>query len=110
MKRVCKIILYLLLALLVFSLVACSSTPQVSETIADNAVNTVVAVEKSLSAECKTEAVTTQLTVVKSEIRSITSACQAEKDVITQEKLRWKWSFWALVLVIAAYVARKITK
>ena len=110
MKRVCKIILYVILALLVLSLVACSSTPPVSETIADNAVNTVVAVEKSLSAECKTEAVTTQLTVVKSEIRSITSACQAEKDVITQEKLRWKWSFWALVLVIAAYIARKITK
>lgn len=110
MKRVCKIILYVILALLVLSLVACSSTPPVSETIADNAVNTVVAVGKSLSAECKTEAVTTQLTVVKSEIRSITSACQAEKDVITQEKLRWKWSFWALVLVIAAYVARKIIK
>ena len=110
MKRVCKIVLYVVLALLVLSLIACSSTTPVSETIADNAVNTVVAVEKTLSDECKTEAVKTQLTVVKSEIRSITSACQAEKDVITQEKLRWKWSFWGLVLVIAAYIAKKILK
>ena len=110
MKRACEIILYVILALLVLSLVACGSATPVSETIADNAVNTVVAVEKTLPAECKTEAVTTQLTVVKSEIRSITNACQAEKDVITAEKLRWKLLFWTLTGVIAAYILKRITK
>lgn len=110
MKRVCKIVLYVVLAILVLSLVACSNAQPVSDSIAENAINGVTAVENTLSAECKTEAVKTQLTVIKSEIRTITNACQAEKDVITQEKLRWKWSFWGLVLVIAAYIAKKILK
>lgn len=110
MKTACKIILFIIIALLVFSLAACSTPQPVSENIAENAINGVVAVEKTLTDECKTEAVKAQLTVVKSEIRSITNACQAEKDVITQEKLKWKWSFWGLVLIIAAYIAKKILK
>ena len=111
MKRyISEIIIVAIFFLLILLLAGCAKTEPVSETIADNAVNTVVAIEKTLPDECKTEAVTTQLTVVKSEIRSITSACEAEKNVITQDKLKWKISFWALIGVIIAYILKKITK
>lgn len=109
-KKICEIVLYVMLALLVLSLVACARTPDVSETIAENAINSVTAVEQGLAEECKTEAIRTQLTVVKSEIRTITKSCQAEKDEITRDKLKWKVSFWILIGVIAAYIARKLTR
>lgn len=109
-KKICEIVLYVMLALLVLSLVACVRTPDVSETIAENAINSVTAVEQGLTEECKTEAIRTQLTVVKSEIRAVTKSCQAEKDEITRDKLKWKVSFWILIGVIAAYIARKLTR
>ena len=111
MKRyMTDIIIVAIFFLLILLLAGCSKSEPVSDTIADNAVNTVVAVEKALPEECKTEAVKTQLTVVKSEIRSITKACDSEKDVITQDKLKWKWSFWGMILLIGLYVARKVMK
>lgn len=109
-KKICEIVLYLILGLLVLSLVACARTPDVSETIAENAINSVTAVEQGLTEECKTEAIRTQLTVVKSEIRAVTKSCQAEKDEITRDKLKWKVSFWILIGVIVAYIARKLTR
>lgn len=110
MKKVCEIVLYVILGLLVLSLVACARTPDVSETIAENAINSVTAVEQGLTEECKTDAIRTQLTVVKSEIRTITKSCQAEKDEITRDKMKWKLSFWVLIGVIIAYIARKLTR
>lgn len=109
-KKVCEIVLYVILGLLVLSLVSCARTPDVSETIAENAINSVTAVEQGLTEECKTDAIRTQLTVVKSEIRAVTKSCQAEKDEITRDKLKWKVSFWILIGVIGAYIARKLTR
>ena len=111
MKRYMKeIIIVAIVFLLVLLLAGCSKTEPVSNTIADNAISTVVAVEKALPDGCKTDAVKTQLTVIKSEIRSIASACESEKDVITTEKLKWKFGFWGLVIVIGLYIARKVMK
>lgn len=111
MKRyITDIIVVAIFFLLVLLLAGCSKSEPVSNTIADNAVNTVVAVEKALPDGCKTEAIKTQLTVVKSEIRSITSACESEKNVITQDKLKWKFGFWGLIIVIGLYIARKVIK
>lgn len=89
---------------------ACAKNPPVSETIANNAINATTALEQSLSADCKTDAIITQITVVKTQIRAITNACEKEKDTITSEKVRWMWSFWGLVGLIGLYVARKILK
>ena len=111
MKRyIPEIIIVAIFFLLILLLAGCSKTEPVSNTIADNAVNAVVAVEKTLPEECKTEAVKTQLTIVKSEIRNITKACESEKDIITQDKLKWKWSFWGMIVLIGLYIARKVMK
>lgn len=89
---------------------ACAKELPISETVAENAINATTALEQSLSADCKTDAIITQITVVKTQIRAISSACQTEKEIITSEKLRWKWSFWGVIVLIGLYIARKILK
>lgn len=88
----------------------CAREPTVSENLTDNAITATNGLEQSLPTECKTESILTQIAVVKSEIRSISKACQIEKETITQEKLKWKISFWVLVGLVVAYVFRKLTK
>lgn len=110
MKRTCQIVLYIILALLLISLCACSKPQPVSETIADNAVNATTALQQSLPKECKTDAINTQFDVIRTEIRAVKTSCQTEKEIITKDKLKWKYSFWILVGIIAAYILRKVTK
>lgn len=111
MKRIISdIVIVILLFVLMLALVGCAKNTPVSETIANNAINATTVLEQSLSADCKTDAITTQITVVKTQIRAISGACESEKDAITTEKLRWKWSFWALVGIIGVFLARKILK
>ena len=98
---------YIILALAIM-LCGCARQDPLSDTIADNAVNATTALEQQLPKECKTEAIATQITVIKTEIRAVKSACQKEKDEITRDKLKWKLSFWALVGVVLAYVAKKV--
>ena len=111
MKRVITdCILVILFFFVMLALVGCAKNPPVSETIADNAVNATTGLEQSLPAECKTDAIMTQITVVKTQIRAISSACETEKDVITTEKLRWMWSFWGVVGLVGIFLVRKILK
>lgn len=91
-------------------LAGCAKSPSVSESIAENTINEVNALEQSLSKECKTDSVMTQLTIIKSQIRTSVQSCEMEKDVITQEKLKWKWSFFGLLAVIVAYLIKKVLK
>lgn len=110
MKRISQFILCIIVFLILISLCGCAKTDTVSETIANNAINATTALEQSLPAECKTESINTQFTVIKTEIRAIKSACEQEKEIITQEKLKWKYSFIGLVIIIGVYIARKILK
>lgn len=102
-----KTITLISVSLLLFG---CAKTSPLSETISENAINATTALEKTLSTECKTDAIKTQLTVIKSEIRNITKSCNIEKDQITREKNSWKLGFWGLIIIIGAYIVRKILK
>jgi len=92
------------------ALAGCAKTAPVSETITENAITATTALEQTLTEECKTDAIKTQLTVVKTQIRAINNACVAEKQAITQEKRKWQMGFWALLALIGLYVARKVLK
>ncbi len=109
-QRIAKIVLFLILALLLLSLCGCSKTEPISHTIADNAVAATTALEQQLPKDCITDAIATQITVIKTEIRAVKSACDTEKNQITNEKLRWKLSFWTLVGIVAAYILHKLLK
>lgn len=97
---------YVLILLL---LCGCAKQP-VSETIAQNAVNTATAIEKTLPKQCATDVVKTQIESVKTQITAIVQACETEKAEITAEKIRWKWAFLGLLTVVLAFIAKKIMK
>lgn len=111
MKRyTTQIIIAAIFFLLALLLAGCAKNEPVSETIADNAINATNALEQSLPGECKTAAINTQITVIKTQIKAITSACETEKNDITRDKLKWKYSFWVLIGIILAYVFKRMTK
>lgn len=101
---------FTILLILTVLLSGCARETPVSETLTENAINATTALEQTLPSECKSDAIVTQITVIKTEIRAIKSACQTEKDEITRDKLKWKLAFWALVGVVAAYILRKVMK
>lgn len=98
------------LIVLLLLLTGCASNHSVSESIAENTIQEVNSLEQNLSAECKTDAVMTQLTIIKSQIRTSVQSCEMEKDVITQEKLKWKWAFFGLLSVIVVLLIKKVLK
>lgn len=85
-------------------------TQTATESVAESVINTTTALEKSLTAECKTEAITSQIWAIKTQIKAIQTTCQTEKDKITQEKLRWKWAFWGLIAIVGVVLFRKVLK
>ena len=95
--------------LLLLILSSCG-TPTTSHNIADGATNSANALEQSLSKDCATSAIKTQITAIKTQIKAIVSACDTEKQVINQEKIRWKWSFLGLLIVVSMFVLRKVVK
>lgn len=103
MKKIAVIVLGLTLS-------ACVSEKPVSENLADNAVNATTALEQGLSKECKTDSIITQITVVKTEIKAISKACQTEKQVITQEKRKYQILFFGLLALVGIFLVKKVLK
>lgn len=96
--------------ILMLTLSGCAREEPVSQTISENAINATTALEQSLTVECKTDSIKTQLTVIKTEIMAVNKACQTEKEQITREKNSWKLGFWGLIIIMGAYIIRKILK
>lgn len=88
----------------------CTKSKPAYEPIAENATNTITAIEKSLPKECQTDANILLFNVARKEITNITNACNTEVDKAEKEKLKWKLSFWALIGLIGAYIFRKLSK
>lgn len=102
MKQICILCVVLLLF-------GCAR-PSATETIAENAKETVSAIYESLPVQCKTDFNKKQTETAQKAIDAVVASCNDQKQIIVQEKLRWKWSFFALAVAIAMYVARKILK
>ena len=96
------------LCFLLFTLSSCAKP--VSNDIANNAINQATALEQSLSAECATESIKTQINVIKSQIKAINSACDTEKAEIRADKVKWQTAFWALFVVVGVLGLRKVIK
>jgi hypothetical protein len=88
----------------------CAKSTPATETIANSATESLNSLESTLTPECKTKAIESQINATKMAIKATVSACESEKAVITQEKLRWKWSFFATLIIIAVYIAKKVLK
>ena len=101
---------FTILLVLTFLISGCSRKAPVSQDIANNAINTATTIENNLPVECKTEPIMSQLSDIKTQIRSITKACETEKDAISAEKKRWQWAFYGSVIIIGLFFAKKVLK
>ena len=93
--------------LLILLLCGCSKSTPV-EAIADNTTAQVIALEKTLPDECKTDGIKAQLDAIKMEIGRAPAACEMEKDEIRAERNSWALGFFALAGVLAFLIARKL--
>ena len=96
----------ILLFILGCTLLMCGCTPKTPvETIADNATSQVIALEKTLPKECKTEAVMAEITSIKAEIAGAPRACELQIQPIRTERNALAV---ALMAIIALFLARFI--
>ena len=82
----------------------CASEKPASHQVADSAkesIQTIVANKP----ECKDVG-----KVCESQIDSIIASCDLGFEKLTQEKIKWKWAFIGLAMVIGVYVSKKILK
>lgn len=101
---------FTILAILTVLLSGCAREKPTYETVADNAVDIVTAIEQGLPAECQTEANKLLFNVGRKEIANVKNACDERVDKITEEKLRWQWAFWGLLAVIGVYIAKRVLR
>lgn len=106
----CRFTLWALIVCLLLLLFGCAKTTPASETIANSAQESLNSIENTLSNECKTKAVQSQIIAAKTAVQATITACENEKEVINQEKLRWKWSFLALTLIVLVHIVKKVLK
>lgn len=97
------------LFLLCFILCSCGGHSATNDAV-ESTTNSVVALEKSLPKECATESINAQITAIKTQINTIGSVCEMEKAEIRKEKVKWQTAFWGLLVVIAAYIIKKVLK
>lgn len=100
----CAILLFMLGCILLMC--GCARKTPV-ETITDNATAQVVALEKTLAPECKTDAVMAELDAIKAEIAGAPRACELQIQPIRTERNALAG---ALVLIIALFIARFLRK
>lgn len=104
LKRTCNIVLFLVCLLLLLSLIGCAKQNTPTNTVADSAkesINTIVAAKP----ECKDVG-----TVCNTQIESITATCDLEISNINKDLVKWKWSFFGLLITVIAYIIKKVLK
>ena len=88
---------------------ACSSK-SASDSIANSSINSLVALEKSLPANCSTDAIKTQINAIKTQINAITESCQTEKSAIMADKVKWQSAFFVLLIAICVFIAKRLIR
>ena len=78
------------------------------ETIADNATAQVIALEKTLPNECKTDGVLAQLVAIRAEIAVAPRACELQIKPIRQQRNGFAIALFALIALIIARFVKKV--
>lgn len=105
MSQICKM-RFAILLILTFLLSGCfRSTPV--DTAVETAQNSIVALEKSLKADCKTEGINEQIKAIKTSINEIKEHCMARVEVLQEQKTKWQILFFGALAVIGWFLYRK---
>lgn len=99
---------FTILLILTVLISGCAKTA--TQTITESALQQVNNIEQSITPECKTIAVASQINTLRDTIKSQLSACELEKQKITADKIRWETTAVLLMIIIAVYVASRFMK
>lgn len=104
------VLMWTIIVLLICIMTGCARKPDPVETAANAAHQQIVAIKESLPKECQTKAIDEQLKAHDTTIETIKANCDLDRQRISNEKMRWKWSFFALAFIVLAHIAKKILK
>lgn len=99
---------FTILLILTVLISGCAKTA--TQTITESALQQVNTIEQTITPECKTIAVTSQINTLRDTIKAQLSTCELEKQKITADKIRWKTTAVLLMIIIAVYVGSKILR
>lgn len=104
MKHIARGILVIVCICMLAALFGCAKQTTPTETVASSAKESITALVAA-KPECKDVG-----NVCNSQIESIVASCDLEVSNINKDLIKWKWSFWGLLIVVAAYLIKKILK
>ena len=93
---------FAILVVLVGILCGCAKVNTPTNTVADSAKESINVIIKE-KPECKDVG-----EVCNSQIDSIVATCNLELDDLNKDVVKWKWSFWGLLVVLGVYVLKRI--
>lgn len=88
-------------------LVGCAPAPV--KTTTETAKKSIVALEKNLPAQCRTETINAQIDAIKSQIDAIPEICAAQYESLRQERNTWRVATIGLVGIILTWFFAKKT-
>ena len=87
----------------------CSCTNGYENHNAINAVNSSVdALEQSLPAQCKTDAINAQFKAIREQTATIERDCTTAIEKVDSERIKWKTAFFGLLLVLGVFTLKKV--
>lgn len=101
---------FVILLFLTISLCGCVNEPNATETIADSAKEQVSAIYNGLPNNCKTDVNKKQTEAAQKAIDAIVQSCNDQKEIIEQEKVKWKFAFFGLLAAIVVFIIKKVLK
>ena len=108
--KICKLIFWGLILVLLLFLWGCVKQPDSVDTAANAAHQQIVAIKESLPKECQNKANDEQLKALDGTIESIVANCNTQKAIIDEQRIRWKYAFLILSITVLAYFGRKALK
>lgn len=96
---------------LICCLVLCScSGASLTNKVVDGVINSVESLESNLPSQCKTDGINASLRAIKSQINTITSICDTEKEVLQSKIDKLKVIIIALIGVILFLLKRGLDR
>lgn len=91
--------------LIILLLAGCTKTA--SESAAEAALSQVDAVEQSIKKECPQAKIDKDMDALRANIKSQLRTCESEQARIQSDKNKWQIAFFALLLFVGLYSAKK---
>ena len=108
--KIWTVIFWGLIFVLLLFFWGCVKQPDSVDAAANAAHQQIVAIKESLPKECQSKTNEEQLKALGGTIESIVANCNTQKAILDEQRVRWKYAFMILSVMVLAYVGRKVLK